>query len=512
MTEECTNEPAEHAVTAVRGSEARGAFVIALGQTALMASGGVLALLITRYFGRGAGTDAFFTAYGLYVIAIAFAQTLRLTVLPQLMGDVSDEQESRLVSAAVGMALVAAVPMIVFADPFAGLIANGDPTGVAERTLRLLWPALACHLLAGVLIPMLTVRGIYAPVGAAYTFAGVTSVITLVMLQPELGLDAVSTGLALGAFLLAISLVLTLSKVSRGLKPRAMLRAFIDLRRLARDGCALIIASASFLVVNVGYLICLIVANHGSRGSATIYAYAFFAAAFLVASTAIPSAMVRAPRLLEGDGSRGISGYELVSEYRLMLLLLTPAYGLAALATTPAIEFVAGEFFGDGAATLTATLFALAPWVLASSAGVIVVLHLLNRSGSVTLAYIAVGQIVLLAPAAVIGRLLGGIEGIAIAQSLTMVVATATQIRWALRPHHGSPMRELCRLTIEMALIGLVSFGPTTLFMAIASPATIAVIPLSLASFAAYGAIVHRRHPREWRALRSIVKPHAAIK
>jgi hypothetical protein len=332
------------------------------------------------------------------------------------------------------------------------------------------------------------------------------------MLQPELGLNAVSTGLTLGALLLAVSLALTLSKVSRGLKPRAILGALVDLPHLARDSYALIIASASFLVVNIGYLTCLIVANHGSSGTATIYAYAFFAAAFLVASTAIPSAMVRAPRLLDGDGSRGISGHELVTEYRSILLLLTPAYGLAALATTPAVEFLAGEFFGDGAATLTVTLFALAPWVLASSAGVIVVLHLLNQSGSVTLAYIATAHIALLAPAAVIGRLLGGIEGIALAQSMAMVVATATQIRWALKPHHRSPIRELCRLTLEMALIGLLTFGPATLLMAVASPASIAVIPLALISLAAYAAVARRRHPKEWRALKSIVKPRAVIK
>lgn len=481
--------------------EARGALSISLGQASLMVMGGVMALLITQYFGKGAGTDAFFTAYGFYVIAIAFAQTLRLTALPRLMGDVTGEQEGRLLAATGAMALLAAVPMLIFAGPLGGLIAAGDPTGVAAETLRLLWPALACHLIAGVLVPMLTLRSIYTPVGLALMLASGVSVVAFVLLQPELGIKAVPTSLGLSAALLVVSLALTLH--GDGWRPR--FDAFADVGRMARDCADLTVASASFLIVNVGYLICLAVANHGEQGEATIYAYAFFAAAFLVATTAIPSALVRAPGLLDESGGRGVTANDVVGDFRVALMLVIPAFGLAALIAQPAVDLVAGEFFGsDDATKLTFTLMALAPWVLASIAGVLVVIDLLNRGRAKTLAWIALAQAVALVPLAIIGRELLGIAGIALAQALTMSVATGVQLRSAFGDARPSAARRLSALALEGFTIALVAFGPAAALIALADEPALLVPVLLAGSLALYAAIARIRFEREWRLLTGI--------
>ena len=467
-----------------------------------MIAGGVLALLITQYFGKGVGTDAFFTAYGFYVIAIAFAQTLRLTALPRLMGDVTGEQEGRLLAATTAMALLAAVPMLIFPEPLGELIAAGDPTGVAAETLRLLWPALACHLIAGVLVPMLTLRSIYTPVGVALMLASGVGIVSFVLLQPELGIKAIPTGLGLSAALLMVSLGLTLR--GDGWKPQ--LGALTNLGRTARDCADLSIASASFLIVNVGYLVCLAVANHGQQGEATIYAYAFFAAAFLVSTTAIPSALVRAPGLLHESGGRGVTANDVVGDFRVALMLVIPAFGLVAMIAQPSVDLVAGEFFGaDDATKLTYTLMALAPWVVASIAGVLVVIDLLNRGRAKTLAWIALSQAVLLVPLAIAGRELLGIAGIALAQALTMSAATAVQLRRAFGDARPSAARRLSALALEGLLIGLLAFGPATALIALSDEPPILIPVLLIGSLAVYGAIVRHRFEREWRLLTGIV-------
>lgn len=466
-----------------------------------MLAGGVLALLITQFFGKGVGTDAFFTAYGFYVIAVALAQTLRLTALTRLMGDVTGEQESRLVAAALAMAAVAAVPMLALAGPLGRLIANGDPSGVAAETLRLLWPALALHLLAGVLVPMLALRGIYTSIGLAFAFASIASVLSFLLLQPELGLQAVSLGLTISAALLSFSLVLTLRRDGW----RIRWQAFAAPRRIAGDGWLLTISSASFLIVNVGYLVCLAIANHEPRGSATTYAYAFFAGAFLVSVTAIPSAMVRAPRLLDSGSDSGVTVTDVTNDFRMALMLLTPAFGLAALVATPLTELVASSFFDrDDAHRLVAVLLALAPWVLSMVAAVMVILELLNRDRISTLAWLAAAQCAALIPLAIVGRLAGGIVGIAIAQSLTMCIATGVQLRLAFKPHGGAAVVVLLREATRALAFGGLAFGPAVVLVVLADSDAMTLLA-ALVGLLIFAAVASRGYPREWRLLRSAI-------
>lgn len=484
------------------GDEARGALAISLGQAALMLMGGVLALLITQFFGKGSGTDAFFTAYGFYVIAVAFAQGLRLTTLPRLIGDPTGQAEGRMLSAAVAMALAAGIPMVIFAAPLASLIANGDPTGVAAATLRLLWPALAMHLLAGVLVPMLTLRGIYTQIGVSMTTASLTSVVAFVLLQPELGIKAVPVGLAFSATLLAAMLATRLWQA----RWRPWLGAFREPLTVGRDATMLLIAAASFLVVNVGYLICLAVANHTASGNATTYAYAFFGAAFLVGTTAIPGAMVRAPRLLDAGGDRGVTQTDIVGDYRIALMLVIPALGLAAVAAVPVIRLIAGGFFSSNDADkLLQVLLALSPWVFASIGGVLVVLEMLNRGRANTLALIAFVQCVALVPLAIAGKVAGGIVGIALAQSAVMVVATWTQIRFAFPQSTAALSRSLSAATASAAAIGLVCFGPSTLLLTYRGGFAV-IAGGTLFALGLYVVVARRYFTREFNLLLAIAR------
>lgn len=479
-----------------QGEEARGALAISLGQSALMAAGGVLALLITQFFGIGAGTDAFFTAYGFYVIAVAFAQTLRLTALPRLATDVARDQEGRLLAAVLGMSATAALPMLVMPGPLGDLIANGDPTGVAAQTLRLLWPALTFQLVAGVLTPMLTLRGIYSPIGLAYGLAGGLSVAAFVLFQPELGIKSVSLALALSGALLATSLIATLWRAGW----RVPGKAFIDVMSIARDTLALTAASASFIVFNLGYVISLAVANHESKGSATVYAYAFFAASFFVAATAVPSALVRAPRILGSRADRGLAKSDVLSDFRLALVPLALLTGVAIGLAGPLADLLAGGFFGAAdTRQLSVLLVALIPWTMAGGIGVMVVLELLNRGRALRLGWIALAHTVVLVPLSIAGGKVASIAGIALCQSLAMGVATAVQIRLAFSGDARSLTTALAREAAVAIAISAVAFAPG--WAAGREIGSVTGIAVTLAGVPICVLALRRRYGREWHTL-----------
>ncbi|MFY9487727.1 MAG: lipid II flippase MurJ [Solirubrobacterales bacterium] len=478
--------------------EARGAAGISLGQASLMVMGGVLALLITQFFGKGVSTDAFFTAYGFYVIALTFAQTLRLTVLPRLLSDVTGAQEARLLLATATLAALAAIPMVALAGPIGDLIANGDPSGLAAETLRLLWPALALHLLAGMLVAMLVMRGIYAPIGVAFAITSLITIAAFVLLEPELDLRAVAVGLALSAVFLASALMTHLWRA--GWRPA--FRQQLVPRQIVRDCGDLFVASSSFLMLNLGYLICLAVANRASAGTATTYAYAFFGAAFLVASTAVPSAMVRAPRLLDAGGNRGVTVADVLVDYRVALVLLAPAIGLVALVGAPLIDLITGSFFGaDDSTDFVTVLVCLTPWVLAATVGVMLILESLNRGRGNALAAIAVGQAVVLLILAKLGDEIAGIAGIAIAQSTAMFLATAAQIRLAMRADAGRLLRTLGTETLRSAALVLVSFGPGWLAISALDDSLAVELPIAAAGLAIFAIGASRVYPAEWKLL-----------
>ncbi len=494
MTEQIPQAPGTSAVN--EGEEARGALAISLGQSALMVAGGVLALLITQFFGMGAGTDAFFTAYGFYVIAVAFAQTLRLTALPRLATDVARDQEGRLLAAVLGMSALAALPMLALAGPLGDLIANGDPTGVAAQTLRLLWPALAFQLVAGVLTPMLTLRGIYSPIGLAYGLAGVISVAAFVLFQPELGIKSVSLALTLSGALLATSLIATLWRAGW----RISVKALTAVATIARDTTALAAASASFIVFNLGYVISLAVANHESKGSATVYAYAFFAASFFVAATAVPSALVRAPRILGSRADRGLAKGDVLADFRLALVPLVLLTGVAVGLSGPLADLLAGEFFDPAdARELSVLLVTLIPWTMAGGVGVMVVLELLNRGRALRLGWIALAHAVLLVPMAIAGSKIASITGIAICQSLAMCVATAVQIRLAFTGDGRSLLAALLRESAVAVTICALAFAPG--WVAGRELGSTAGIAVTLAGVPLCAIALRRRYRAEWRTL-----------
>ena len=438
--------------------EVRNAAALSFGHAAVMVLGGVLALLIAHFFGKSARTDAFFAAYGVYAIALVFGQTFRLTALPTLVADPDGSATDRLLAAVCLMSLTAAIPMVALADPVGDLLVERDPSSTTAESLRALWPALAGQLVVGLLAAVLLVRNRFTVIGLGYVMTGTLSIVIFLALEGALGIHAVSVALGVSACSLAVLFLVTLRR--SGWRPA--LERYARLRQVVADSWRLLAASTSFVATNLGYVICLAVASREGTGQATLYAYAYFSAALLVATTAVSAAMVRAPKLLSAEGPGRFSTENSVSTYRFTLVLVIPALAFAALAGEPVIDFVLGESFdGDDARRLIVALLCLSGWILGSAAGVLAVVELLRRERVMALAVIAGVQIALLGLLAIVGREIAGIAGVAVAQSAAMLAATAAQLRLAFGADWLQATGPMLKSTAASVLLIGAAFAPS---------------------------------------------------
>jgi peptidoglycan biosynthesis protein MviN/MurJ (putative lipid II flippase) len=454
-------------------AQVRNAAVLSFGHAAVMVLGGVLALLIAHFFGKSARTDAFFAAYGVYAIALVFGQTFRLTALPALVSDRDGSATDRLLAAVCLMSVAAAVPMVLLAGPVGDLLVDNDPSNTTAESLRTLWPALAGQLVIGLLAAVLLVRNRFAVIGFGYVMTGVSSIVVFLALEGALGIQAVSVALGVSACSLAVLFVVTL--VQAGWRPQ--LDRYVRLKQVVGDSWRLLLASTSFVATNLGYVICLAVASREGTGNATLYAYAYFSAALLVATTAVSAAMVRAPALLAKEGPGRLTTANSVSTYRFTLVLVIPALAMAALVGKPVVDFVLGASFDSAdAQRLVVTLLCLSGWILGSAAGVLAIVELLRREQIRRLAVIAGVQIALLPLLAIAGREIAGIAGVAVAQSTAMLAATAAQLRLAYGAKWLEAIRPMLRATATSVLGVAAAFAPSFVLTAVVGRSATALL------------------------------------
>ncbi|HEX8856955.1 MAG TPA: hypothetical protein VF752_15275 [Thermoleophilaceae bacterium] len=488
--------------------DARHTAIISLGQASAMVMGGVLALLIAHIFGKSGRTDAFFAAYGVATVLIIFGQTFRITALPKLTDAGDPAATARLLAAVGAIVLVAAVPMVLLAGPVASVLVRSDPGHVAAHSLRLLWIAVAGQLFGSMLAAILATRGRFVLIGVSYLVTGLVSVAVFLALESSVGIEAVAIGLDVAGVMLAVILGWAFLQESGG-RPAASPGGAGSIAREVRD---LSLASATFVALNLGYVICVAVASRAGSGEATLYAYAYFSAAILVAMTATSAAMVRSPRLLSSEArSEQVMAQSAMATYRVTVVVVTPVLAVAALVGQPVLEFVLGGAFGhDDTVRLVETLLLLSGWVLGTAAGTFAVVELLARARLRELALIGVAQVLLLVPLAIAGREAWGIRGIALAQSLVVLAATAAQLHLAFAADARRVVRHMAADTGRAVGAMAVAFAPSVaLVLALGYDAAV-VVPAAALAVALAVVATRVAWPDEWRLLTSVVRRRAA--
>jgi hypothetical protein len=392
----------------------------------------VVGIVIAREFGRGADTDGFFAAYGLFVVLVLAASAFRLVVLPGLARAAA---AGRLAGEVVAYALtlgVLALPAVLVAllapGWLAGLLTGSLPDAAQDTAAdALVWmvPAAVAQLYAGLGASALAALDDYAVAAAGFAAGSAAGLVLILVRVDADGIDAISWGIALnGAVALAVPAVALLVRAGRARSPVAIreLRVAGRLGEFAR-GVALP------LVLQALYVVCIRFAGGEGVGSVTSFSYAYLAAAALVAVTASSLALVASVPLTRLGLEGGRTAEHVVAVSWLSLALVAGAAGIFALAGEQLLSAALGPAFeGEVGSDLGRLVVYLSPWMVAS-VGLSVTFPLLFVAGrDRALPLLAGGALAAHVPLAWAGGELAGLPGIAGALALTTAVALAALV------------------------------------------------------------------------------------
>jgi hypothetical protein len=236
--------------------------------------------LLAQKFGRTAETDGFLSAYGVYLVLVLAAQTLRLVVVPDLTRARSEDRLAEEVDA-YGVAFLAfAVPasllVALLSRPLGDAITGSLPpvsAHVAGRALAILVPAAFLQLLAALAASALAAQDSYGTAALGYATGGIVGLVVFAAFADSHGIVALAWGLAANG---AVSLGVPAAKLlRRGLIGRRLPPSLGVLARLRH----LLEGAAVPLALQGCYLLSLRFAAKLGVGSVTTFSYAYLAAA-----------------------------------------------------------------------------------------------------------------------------------------------------------------------------------------------------------------------------------------
>ena len=483
----------------------RSGALTAVSLTIVAAISAAIGVVIAREFGRSAETDGLLAAYGVFVVIVIAAQSVRVAVLPQLA---SAQREERLAGevAGAGLALlVVAVPAIAVAELGAGMLASvltGADSGVAHDTaedaLRWMVPAACAHLFAALAASALAALDDYGT--AAFGFAaGSLAGFALILARVEAdGIQAVTWGIALnGAIAFGVPAAGLALKAFRARMPAHAARP-TGAPLGARLG-AFAVAAALPLAMQLLYVVCLPFAARLGEGAATSFVYAYLAASSLVAVAASSLGLVTSvPLARVGLDAAGVARH-VVSSSWLALALVGGATGVIAVAGAPIVEAVlGGAYGGEVGVELGELIVVFAPWMVVA-VGVSLTFPLAFVTGHTgRLPWIAMGALLLQVPVAWAGAELLELDGLALA------LATSTALALALMLAELHALSPVVRGLLVAALVVVAFVAGAFLVPALALEPWLAAA-VGLAVYLAALAVVRPRGLRaSWSYLRAI--------
>jgi hypothetical protein len=402
----------------------RGA-VTALGTAVVSIGAAVAGAVLAREFGRTAETDGLFAAYAVYLVLVLAAQALRVVVLPRLArAEEAGRLAGELVAQGVALAAVGA-PVVAGALAASGWLGDALTGSLPEEAAQaasasLGWMAVAgvAQLYAALAVSGLAARDSYGVAALAYAL-GAGAGVAYFVARLDHGPVALAEGLALnGAVTAGIPIAALLARGGLG-EARAGGGVATRLRDLVR-GTALPLALQGLYVIGVRF------AGETGVGSVTTFAYAYFAASFLVATTASSLSLVSSVPLTRAGMRRGRAATHVVSTSWVSLAVVAAAAGVCVLAGEPIARGVLGSAFAGEAGDELGRLVAyLGPWMVAS-VGVSVTFPLLfvvERER--LLPAIAAGALAVHVPVELGLERAGDLEGVAVGLAATTLLVLA---------------------------------------------------------------------------------------
>lgn len=467
------------------GSLATGAITAAAlaVQTGLAA---VVGVVIAREFGRNAETDGFFAAYGVFIVLALAANTVRLVVLPPL-ARARDEQRlgAETVAWALALALFS-VPLIVgavvFDDLLGDILTGSGPSAardVAAQTLPLVVLAGVGQLYAGLAASALAALDDYVTAAIGFIVASALGLAVILLRVDADGIRAVAAGMAVnGLVAVGIPAVALAVRARRAAMPAAGTRPTGSSLggRVVQVGRG----SALPLALQAAYLSCLPLAAREGVGAVTSFGYAYLAGSAVVAATAASFGLVTSVPLTRVGLQASRVAHHVVATSWLALIAVGLTAGIFAVAGEPIVVRVLGPGYADTVGQDLGRLVAtFSPWMVAGIGFTVTFPLVFVARRERALVWLALGVIVLQGVAAPAGQVLAGLTGLALALTMTTVLALAALLHQLAAAR--SAFAGLLRATAAVAAITAPSFAVADLLLpAAAAAATGAIVTCAL--------------------------------
>jgi hypothetical protein len=486
------------------GSLGSGA-VTALALAVQQGLAAVVGIVIGREFGRGAETDGFFVAYGVFVVIALAATASRAVLLPPLARARAERRLGAETAAyAVSLALVAA-PLLVAAilgrDALASLLTGfdeGTAKATAAATLPWLVAAALLQLFAGLAASALAALDDYVAAAVGYAAGSVLGVVFILWRVEADGIEAVAWGVALNA---AVAVAVPTVVLAR----RALLEAMpSSAARPARAGAgrrlgALASGVALPLALQAVYLVCLPFAAGEGVGAVTSLGYAYLAGSAVISVTASALALVTSVPLTRAGLDAGRVARHVDAAAWLALVAVGACAGVFAVAGEPLADAVLGPAYADDVGQeLGRLVVALTPWMLAA-VGVSATFPLVfvaGRGGRLPL--VALLVLAVHVPAAWLGDAVAGTYGLALALAVSTGAGLVALL--ALLGAVEPTMRGLLAAAAVIAGLTAAAFVPAGLLLA--------AVPAAACGLALYALLLVVSRPSGlragWRYLRAL--------
>lgn len=465
----------------------------------------IVGVILAREFGRGAETDGFFAAYGVFIVLVLAATAIRVAVLPPLARARAERRLSG-ETASYGLALgLVAVPLVVAAmlaaDPVADVL-TGGATALARETAAQALPwmvaAAVLQLYAGLGASALAALDEYVVPAAGYALGSIVGLAFILVRVDEHGVVTLAHGMALNGLIGAGVLFAALALRAR--KERMPARAGLPSRasfgsRLADMGRSVALPLGMQALV----LVCVPLAEREGTGAQTSFGYAYLLSSAVVGVTASSLGLVTSVPLTRAGIDPVRAARHVVSSSWLALAVIGATAGVFALAGERIVRLLLGaEYASDVGAELGRLVVLLSVWAVASI-GFSVAFPLLFVAGrGHGLPLLACAAVVFHIPVAWAGQAIAGLDGLAIALALTTWLTLA-----AMLARLGAAVVGVRGLTVAALVVGalsLAAFAPPGLLLGplAAAAAGLALYALLLAVLRPPGLLA------AWRYLRAL--------
>jgi peptidoglycan biosynthesis protein MviN/MurJ (putative lipid II flippase) len=489
---------------------ARSGLVTAVSLIVTMALGGLLSLLIALEFGKSATTDGLFAAYSVYGVLALVAQSLRTTMVARLVeGRSLSASIDLLLGPIVVLLLACAVPLVLLGAPLASLLTGdlGEQARDAARpALAILWLAAGGQLIAALSAAALGTLDEFGLPALAYVLGALTAVISLLALEPALGIDAVATGVLIGSLVTA-GLVLG-RLLRRGYRPR--LKLIARPQRPLRTIGVILGGAAGYMLFYLTLVVSVLFAARIGEGEATLYSYAFFAAVMVMGATSGTAGVVMAAPLSQTwDGRAASLEPHLLAVLRTSLVLILPVLSIAALVGDTLVELVLGSSFsGADADALVATFLALSGMIVSSVAMSVPLLAAFSAGRYRQVAAIAAAAMAVHVGGSAIALEIGRLYVLGIATSVSVAIALVLVLVSVYRRDAAPTARLLLVELARVAVRVIAAFAPVWIAAELLGGGSW-LVAAAIVGLALVVLLVRRTLPDHWELLLRITRRSA---